>query len=76
MICIPFPPPLIYTSVSEDTVRATCKVGPNGKPCAGSGAGDCVTGTVTFEQHSVPGSPCHISYEVTGLTKGLHGFHM
>ncbi|XP_059488197.1 superoxide dismutase [Cu-Zn] [Neocloeon triangulifer] len=37
--------------------------------------GEAVKGTVFFEQ-AAEGAPVKVSGEVTGLTKGLHGFHV
>mmetsp|Transcript_70626 Transcript_70626/g.138822 ORF Transcript_70626/g.138822 Transcript_70626/m.138822 type:complete len:174 (-) Transcript_70626:297-818(-) len=55
-------------------IKATCKVGPGGKPCSGgSDAGNECAGTVSFEQ---VGDACTISWDITGLTPGLHGFHI
>lgn len=58
------------------TIKATCVVGPNGKPCdaASSEASPNVTGTITFEQEG--SNPTNIKYSVTGLAAGLHGFHI
>lgn len=56
------------------SIKAVCVVGPNGKPCEG-GSNSGVTGTINFSQADAS-SPTHITYEVTGLTPGLHGFHV
>uniref|UniRef100_Q2V8E6 Superoxide dismutase [Cu-Zn] n=1 Tax=Ulva fasciata TaxID=111617 RepID=Q2V8E6_9CHLO len=57
------------------SVRATCVVGPNGQPChGGEEAGQAVSGVVNFEQNV--GEPCKITYNITGLTPGQHGFHV
>jgi superoxide dismutase, Cu-Zn family len=57
-------------------VKATCTVQPNGKSCDGSSdANNVVKGVVSFEQESEDG-PCTISWRVTGLTEGEHGFHV
>uniref|UniRef100_A0A185L2K4 Superoxide dismutase [Cu-Zn] n=1 Tax=Acrossocheilus fasciatus TaxID=356809 RepID=A0A185L2K4_ACRFA len=42
--------------------------------CVLKGTGE-VTGTVYFEQEN-DGSPVKLSGEITGLTPGLHGFHV
>ena len=55
-------------------VFATCVVQPNGKSCDGT-TGGSVYGTVSFEQADVDG-PCRISWRITGLTPGPHGFHI
>merc|ERR550525_1767407 len=56
-------------------IKATCEVGPAGKPCGGGAekAPGC-TGTVTLEQ--IDEDTCKISYEIKGLSPGLHGFHV
>lgn len=36
--------------------------------------GDGIEGVITFEQNE--GEACKISARVTGLTPGLHGFHI
>ena len=56
------------------TIKAICEVAPNGKPCGGGEeAATVCTGTVWFEQ---TGDECKISWEIKGLTPGLHGFHV
>mmetsp|Transcript_18257 Transcript_18257/g.30446 ORF Transcript_18257/g.30446 Transcript_18257/m.30446 type:complete len:162 (-) Transcript_18257:235-720(-) len=55
-------------------LRAMCTVGPNGKSCDGSSGDTGVSGVVQFEQDG--DGPVTISYRVTGLTEGLHGFHI
>lgn len=57
------------------TLRALCHVGPNGKPCNGKElpVENKVTGIVSFEDNSME---CKISYHITGLTPGKHGFHI
>jgi len=56
-------------------IKAVCEVGPNGKPCnGGAEAAPGCTGTVWFEQTDE--STCKITYEIKGLTPGLHGFHV
>jgi len=58
------------------SVRAVCEVGPNGKPCGGGAeSGPAVSGIINLEQ-SAPGSQTVISYRITGLEPGLHGFHV
>jgi len=67
-------------------LRAACLVGPGGKPCGseiGQGnessvetkevPGPSVSGTVMFEDD---GKECKITYAVTGLSPGKHGFHI
>lgn len=54
-------------------IKAECRVGPNGKPCHGEEAAKIVTGIVDFEDN---GKECKISYKMSGLTPGLHGFHI
>jgi Cu-Zn family superoxide dismutase len=57
-------------------VKATCFVAPAGKPChGGSDCGNTVQGVVNFEQDHVDG-PTTISWRVTGLNPGEHGFHV
>ena len=55
--------------------RAICNVGPNGKPCeGGSDEGNKVTGVIHFEQPE--GGNTKISWKITGLAEGEHGFHV
>ena len=57
-------------------VTATCTVTPQGKPCeGGSDAGNICQGVITFDQPEEDG-PTTISWKVTGLEPGLHGFHI
>ena len=58
------------------TIKATCSVAPNGKPCDASdvSANSNTVGTITFEQ--VGTEPTTITYTVSGLEPGLHGFHI
>merc|ERR1719515_10610 len=50
-------------------------VGPEGKPCGGGAeAAPGCTGIVRLKQTDA--STCVISYEIRGLTPGLHGFHI
>lgn len=60
---------------SQPTLKALCYVGPKGKPCNGKELpGESkVTGVVAFEDN---GKECKISYLITGLTPGKHGFHI
>eukprot|EP00873_Tetraselmis_striata_P024171 jgi/Tetstr1/444435/TSEL_032322.t1 len=57
-------------------IKAVCHVGPKGKPCAGGSipAGPGCFGTVTFEQ--VNPDKCMISWDITGMAPGKHGFHI
>lgn len=57
------------------SMKAYCVVGPNGKPCEGTSPTGIVTGRVEFEQAGED-APCVISYNITGLAPGKHGFHM
>ena len=52
---------------AEECVYALCELKPDG----GSG----VSGTVTFKQ-SVKGGTTTITYKVSGLSQGDHGFHV
>merc|ERR1719424_1958822 len=56
-------------------IKAVCEVGAAGKPCGGGAeqAPEC-GGTITFEQTDA--DTCKITYEIKGLTPGLHGFHV
>lgn len=54
-------------------IRAHCVVGPNGKPCNGAAEAGKVSGVVNFEDD---GKDCKISYKISGLAPGLHGFHI
>jgi Cu/Zn superoxide dismutase len=55
-------------------IKATCQVGPNGKPCNGAPEGQSiVSGVVTFEDN---GNECNITYKISGLVPGSHGFHI
>ena len=57
------------------TLIAVCEVAPKGNSCTGAEPEGDVKGTVKFEQiFGTP--PCKITYEITGLSPGLHGFHM
>jgi superoxide dismutase, Cu-Zn family len=56
-------------------VKATCILGPGGKPCSGEEPTTVASGLVTLEQEA-PGGPIRITYEVSGLTPGAHGFHV
>ena len=58
-------------------VFATCTVGPAGKPChGGDDAGNECTGVVHFRQPADGKGACEITYDISGLTPGLHGFHI
>jgi superoxide dismutase, Cu-Zn family len=47
-----------------------------GKPCeGGSDVGNVVQGVVNFD-HPCDHAPCVISWRITGLTPGEHGFHI
>jgi Cu/Zn superoxide dismutase len=54
-------------------LKAICEVGPNGKPCHGASEGPRVSGMVTFEDSD---KKCNISYKISGLSPGNHGFHI
>jgi len=55
--------------------QAVCEVSPEGKPCGGGEeSGPICTGTIFLEQTDA--DTCRITYEVSGLTPGLHGFHV
>ena len=57
-------------------ITATCVVGPEGKPCSGgSDAGNKANGIVVFAQAG-PNAPTSVIYDISGLTTGLHGFHI
>jgi Cu-Zn family superoxide dismutase len=56
-------------------MKAKCTVQPSGKPCHGDDTGNIVLGEITMEQESEAAN-CTITYRVTGLTPGLHGFHI
>ena len=56
-------------------VKAVCNVAPQGKKCDGSAESGEVRGQVTFEQESED-KECVITYRVTGLAPGKHGFHI
>ena len=55
-------------------VKAVCNVAANGKKCDGSPETGEVRGQVTMEQEE--GGNCMISWKITGLTPGKHGFHI
>ena len=58
------------------SLKAVCEVAPHGKPCGGGAeAADVCTGTVTLEQASAT-APTVISWDIKGMTPGLHGFHI
>lgn len=57
------------------SIRATCELGPGGKPCHGGvESTQVVTGNVTLEQPE--GGQTTITWSVSGLAPGPHGFHM
>eukprot|EP00419_Tripos_fusus_P009746 CAMPEP_0172661838 /NCGR_PEP_ID=MMETSP1074-20121228/4975_1 /TAXON_ID=2916 /ORGANISM="Ceratium fusus, Strain PA161109" /LENGTH=175 /DNA_ID=CAMNT_0013477671 /DNA_START=47 /DNA_END=574 /DNA_ORIENTATION=- len=56
-------------------IKAVCVVGPEGKTCDGAPEGKLCTGTIVFEQ-TEQDADCTISYEISGLTPGKHGFHI
>jgi hypothetical protein len=57
------------------TVKAVCNIAPKGNPETGAEPEGTVSGVVNFEQlFGAP--PCKITYEIKGLTPGLHGLHM
>lgn len=57
-------------------IKATCVVGPNGKPCGGGAEGaPACGGTVNFEQTDE--NTCKISWDLTQCgAAGKHGFHI
>jgi superoxide dismutase, Cu-Zn family len=63
--------PLFNTTM----VKATCTVQPTGKSCDGTEADTGVRGVINFDQESEDG-PTTISWRVTGLAPGEHGFHV
>jgi len=63
-----------YYEEVPKTLRADCKVSPEGKPCHGGAEQATVcTGEITLTQ---VGDECRISYVIRGLSQGLHGFHI
>lgn len=56
------------------SVSAKCILGPNGKSCDGSSGATGVEGVVDLTQNE--GESTVITYKVTGLAPGLHGFHV
>jgi len=57
------------------TVVAECKLEPGGKPCGGGAAPAApVSGTVKLVQ--TEGKHTVITYHITGLSPGKHGFHI
>lgn len=57
------------------TVRASCSVAPNGKPCdASDESANKAVGTISFVQ--VGTEPTTITYKVSGLEPGQHAFHI
>lgn len=64
----------IFSNMSYP-IKATCTVTPEGKAChGGDDANNKCKGVVNFEQ--VSADKTIITWEVTGLTPGLHGFHI
>lgn len=56
------------------TILAVCDVAPHGKPCDGSSDNNnTVSGSVRFEDD---GKTCTITYKISGLSPGSHGFHI
>jgi Cu/Zn superoxide dismutase len=55
-------------------IRAVCEIGTAGQPCTPGTPELPVSGIVQFAQ--TEGNLCEITYKITGLTPGLHGFHM
>ena len=60
-----------------DILRARCAVGPAGRSCDGSTSVDAApcTGEVFFSQPK-EGGPTTVEYNISGLSPGLHGFHI
>jgi len=58
----------------EFPIRATCDVAPKGIRCDGKEDETGVKGVVEFVQTDA--ETCIISYNITGLTEGKHGFHI
>lgn len=57
------------------TVKASCSVAPNGKPCdASDESANKTVGTISFVQ--VGTEPTTITYKVSGLEPGHHAFHI
>jgi hypothetical protein len=55
-------------------LKALCRVGPRGNPCnTAEPQKTLATGLVSFEDD---GKECKISYSITGLAPGAHGFHI
>lgn len=67
----------IYLTLNQTyCAAAICEVAPNGKPCASTNSSiNVVNGTVTFNQEK-ESTPTTITYRITGLTPGKHGFHV
>ena len=64
------------TTMAQQILYATCTVGPAGKPCdGGDDTGNACEGVVRFKQVSGE-EGCEISFDIRGLTPGLHGFHI
>jgi Cu-Zn family superoxide dismutase len=56
------------------STRAVCEIAAGGKSCDGSEAPTGVTGIVNLEQ--AEGSATTITYRISGLEPGQHGFHI
>jgi len=63
------------TKKAQKMIRAVCILGPGGKPCSGEEPAIPAHGTVSFEQASSE-APTKITYEISGLAPGPHGFHV
>ena len=63
-----------YLPAMSYPIKAVCNVAAEGKSCDGSAAPTGVSGTVTFEQTSA--DSCTITWKISGLAKGDHGFHI
>jgi len=55
-------------------IKAEAHVSPAGKPCTGAETTTPCTGVITFVQTDP--NTCVISYDLKGMTPGLHGFHV
>ena len=60
---------------SDTKIRAICNLGANGNKCDGTNDEGKVCGEVILEQENI-NSETIISYKITGLTPGKHGFHI
>lgn len=68
------PPVQIAFKGVKFPVKATCEIGEAGKACDGSTSSSGVCGTVSFFQPDP--ATIEISYKLTGMTPGKHGFHI